>query len=373
MSSFSRERALARRRIPLKFKRLGNDLSNLLSWNDLNDFIKKQKLEFRSKLDEIIKSISINRNQIWSRENQYRALILQTLWLLKDFFRMDYAGIVIEWAELDVVYQIWWEKTLNWWELPIQIESAKLACDWTDQILYLCPSDSENWWVDAIFVFKDLLWNITWYLLLDDEDEIRELKLEEINQITQIFYWKIRWAFADIIWFLAKIDPMTWLYNRRWWLEEINKYMNTLKRENRGYSILALDIDFFKKVNDTYGHDVWDIVITKLAEVIKSIVKRPTDVSIRMWGEEFFVFLPETDLAWAVLLAEKIRNEFKEIEFPDWKWWIFKKTLSVWVYSWNATWVDNQKQIDQGFKMADEALYSSKNSWRDRVSVYGNA
>lgn len=343
-------------------------LLNVFQKSTQENTISNKKIEFTNKINKIINNIILNKINIWSKWEQYRMLIVETLWLLKDYLKMDYAGIAIPWDKIELLYENWSNKSLTEWELPIQISEASKHCDWNDNLFYLCPSESQNWWVDAIFVFKDLLWNITWFLLLDDEDEIRELKMLEIIQITEIFYDKIKWIFSEIVWYHGKIDFLTWLFNRRWWSEEVTKYMNMLKRENWNYSILALDIDYFKKVNDTYWHDVGDLVLKQLAKTIKGIVKRPIDVLVRMWWEEFVVFLPNTDQNGAFGLAQRIMEDFSSIPFNTQKW-SFNTTVSIWLYSTQSDHTKTKDQIEQALKQADKALYTSKNNWRNQITI----
>ncbi|MGC4091789.1 MAG: GGDEF domain-containing protein [Polyangiaceae bacterium] len=127
---------------------------------------------------------------------------------------------------------------------------------------------------------------------------------------------------------------------------------------------MVCDIDHFKKVNDTYGHDVGDQVIHGFAEVLKR-VKRDTDAVGRFGGEEFVVVCEETDERGAAQLAERIRSELESTTFHS-ELGQLKVTCSVGVAPFpaaGATW-------EALFKATDEALYASKRGGRNRVTVW---
>jgi two-component system cell cycle response regulator len=126
----------------------------------------------------------------------------------------------------------------------------------------------------------------------------------------------------------------------------------------------VVDIDFFKKVNDTYGHDTGDVVIRGLGDVLRRH-KRATDMVARFGGEEFVVLCEETDERGAMLLAERIREELSKSSFPH-GGGTFSVTCSIGVATFAGgtptTW-------DALYKAADEALYVSKRSGRDRSTA----
>lgn len=163
---------------------------------------------------------------------------------------------------------------------------------------------------------------------------------------------------------MATTDGMTGLFNKRAMLEQASAKVAAAHRFGRKLSVLVTDIDFFKKVNDTYGHDVGDVVIKGLGEILKR-VKRTTDVVARFGGEEFVVLCEQTDEAGAQLLGERIREELSKTVFqsPNGP---LKVTCSVGI----ATFPEAGGTWDELFKAADEALYVSKRGGRDRVSIW---
>jgi len=162
---------------------------------------------------------------------------------------------------------------------------------------------------------------------------------------------------------LATTDGLTGLLNKRTFLEIAQQKLKSAERFRRPVSVLVCDIDFFKKVNDTYGHDVGDLVLKGFSQILIAI-KRDVDLVGRFGGEEFVLVCEETAEHGAVLLAERIREELSRASFPSPKGDV-SVTCSVGVASFPAcgqTW-------DQLFKCADEALYASKQQGRNRVTV----
>ncbi len=158
------------------------------------------------------------------------------------------------------------------------------------------------------------------------------------------------------------IDQLTGLYNRRF-LEEIgDKLSAQIKRRNSLLGILMVDIDFFKQINDKYGHDVGDRVLREIAQTIKNSV-READYVIRFGGEEILVLLVDVREGQAKKVAEKIRRnvEHKVIEFSG---GVIKKTVSVGVSEFPK---DCDGKFWQCIKFADVALYRAKEEGRNRV------
>jgi diguanylate cyclase (GGDEF)-like protein len=134
-----------------------------------------------------------------------------------------------------------------------------------------------------------------------------------------------------------------------------------LVRQNASMGILMCDVDFFKKVNDEYGHDVGDEVIKGLAEILQKVV-RDADLAIRYGGEEFILLLPHTDEDGAMLLAERIRLELETHTFKS-PQGALKKTLSVGV----SMFPTDGKGFWECVKYSDIALYKAKESGRNKV------
>ena len=163
---------------------------------------------------------------------------------------------------------------------------------------------------------------------------------------------------------MATTDGLTGLLNKRAMLDEAERKVAAAARFDRPLSVLVTDIDFFKKVNDTYGHDVGDTVIRGLGDVLKRH-KRNTDVVSRFGGEEFVVLCEQTDAKGAMLLAERIREELETLRFPS-----ANGTVNVTCSIGLATFPEAGREWDALFKAADEALYVSKRSGRNRCTAW---
>ena len=158
------------------------------------------------------------------------------------------------------------------------------------------------------------------------------------------------------------IDQLTGLYNRRF-LEEIgDKLAAQVRRRNSLLGVLMVDIDFFKQINDKYGHDVGDRVLREIANVIRNSV-READYVVRFGGEEILVLLVDVKEGQAKKVAEKIRRnvEHKVIEFSG---GVIKKTVSIGVSEFPR---DCEGKFWQCIKFADVALYRAKEEGRNRV------
>jgi diguanylate cyclase (GGDEF)-like protein len=135
-----------------------------------------------------------------------------------------------------------------------------------------------------------------------------------------------------------------------------------VKRTGRGFSILLLDADHFKKVNDNYGHPVGDAVLQQIASLITQNT-RATDFVARYGGEEFVVLLPNAPSVTEVMtVAEKIRSAIESATFPE----VGCMTMSIGSSDWRA----EETHVTDLIQRADEALYNAKASGRNRVITY---
>ena len=163
---------------------------------------------------------------------------------------------------------------------------------------------------------------------------------------------------------LATTDGLTALYNKRTLAELGKQKIRAAERFERPLSLLVCDLDHFKRVNDTHGHDVGDVVIKGFADVLRR-TKRDTDAVGRFGGEEFVIVCEETDAKGAELLAERIRAEFEATTFHV-KDGPLKVTCSIGI----ATFPRAGNDWDALFKATDEALYASKRDGRNRATAW---
>ena len=166
---------------------------------------------------------------------------------------------------------------------------------------------------------------------------------------------------------VGHFDALTGIYNRRYMEESLKQVISTLSRANSRLSLLMMDIDNFKKYNDTYGHSAGDDCLKQVAGALESVVKRDGDFVARYGGEEFIAALPNTDEAGAVLVAEGILKAVMDLNIPHEKNGGGIVTISIGVVSQEC--LEGQTWNDF-VKMADEALYESKENGRNRYTVY---
>ena len=162
---------------------------------------------------------------------------------------------------------------------------------------------------------------------------------------------------------LSDTDPMTGLWNRRYFTATANTIWSLAQRDQTELSVIMLDIDWFKQVNDTYGHHTGDEVIVALAQVLKDSV-RQSDLICRFGGEEFILLLPETSLEGAVVIAEKIRKTIEEMRIVTETGDPVHFTVSVGVSQMDP---QHDPDIETTIRRADEALYRAKESGRNRT------
>jgi len=141
--------------------------------------------------------------------------------------------------------------------------------------------------------------------------------------------------------------------------------MNQAKRNEDTYSVLMLDVDFFKDVNDTYGHDIGDNVITAIGTVLRNNI-READLAIRYGGEEFLVLLHNASQEGALKVAKKIHQEFANLNFDVGDGGTIKKTMSIGI----SQFPKDAKSIWKCIKYADTALYVAKTTGRNKIVTF---
>jgi diguanylate cyclase (GGDEF)-like protein len=157
----------------------------------------------------------------------------------------------------------------------------------------------------------------------------------------------------------AMIDGLTGLYNRRWIDEALPRFVTRYARSQHPLSVLMIDVDHFKKFNDTYGHAIGDKVLVVVARALRENL-RPTDLVARYGGEEFLVILPDTNVEAGLQCAERVRAAVaaEKLEDAD-----TRITISL-----GGACLKTGEAMADILARADEALYASKHGGRDRVT-----
>ncbi len=204
-------------------------------------------------------------------------------------------------------------------------------------------------------------------IVSDDKEEFKEIQ-QKISHIKN--YLEAAKPVLESRFLTKKLedsslkDALTRLYNRRFLEQFIEKFTNQAERSNHIYAVMMVDIDYFKMVNDTYGHDIGDLVIQKLSTVIKENI-READLAIRYGGEEFLVLLYNPEKEKTLEVAERFSQKFKAIKFQA-NGESFTKTLSIGI----SFYPEQADSIWKAIKYADTALYEAKESGRDKIVVF---
>lgn len=163
---------------------------------------------------------------------------------------------------------------------------------------------------------------------------------------------------SDDLEFFLRRDELTGLYNRRGFQDNIHKI-----KETHG-AIIMCDIDHFKKINDTYGHDAGDFTIKEVSHCIKNNLRKG-DIAVRWGGEEFFIFLPEINIHDAYMVSQKLRVMLENHALKYNNDMIFHVTISL-----GVAMVNDDITLEAAIKNADSAMYHSKKSGRNKSTVF---
>jgi len=164
---------------------------------------------------------------------------------------------------------------------------------------------------------------------------------------------------------LAGTDSLTKIHNRRKIFELVEMELNRYERNGGFLSVIAVDLDRFKPINDKFGHFVGDIILRKVSSTIKGMIRK-TDHIGRVGGDEFVILLPDTSEENAVTIAEKIRAMVELLKFEEKKYPELSISVSLGISAVKEKQIGVDKLLDQ----ADMALYTSKQKGRNQISVY---
>jgi diguanylate cyclase len=202
--------------------------------------------------------------------------------------------------------------------------------------------------------FKFMQQSCTAYPIRDENNAVRQICIT-IQDVTEIA------AYEKILLDINLKDSLTGAYNRLFLTTRLQEEFERHRRYSRTLSLIMLDIDYFKKVNDTYGHQCGDFILKSVCETINAILRK-VDMLVRFGGEEFCCLLPETDLQSAMIMAERIRKaiEKKEFNYND---AVIRITVSLGVHEFRGD-IDSPDTL---LRTADEALYKAKEAGRNQV------
>jgi diguanylate cyclase (GGDEF)-like protein/PAS domain S-box-containing protein len=158
---------------------------------------------------------------------------------------------------------------------------------------------------------------------------------------------------------LSEKDPLTMIYNRRKLFDMLEVEVEKATRYCRPLSLLVLDLDYFKKVNDKYGHNIGDIVLKTTTQIVADVIRK-VDIFARFGGEEFVIVCPETDIDGAISIANKIRTAVERHPYPM----VGNITISI-----GAAEFSEMDSVNTFIKKADDVLYAAKKGGRNRVEA----
>ncbi|RJR21672.1 MAG: GGDEF domain-containing protein [Nitrospiraceae bacterium] len=194
------------------------------------------------------------------------------------------------------------------------------------------------------------------------EQLVMELKqAKEMAEKLAVEAWEAKEKLREV----AIKDGLTNLYNHKHFQDIMDKELPRVERYAHVLSLIMIDIDYFKKINDTYGHPQGDVVLRAIADIFEQTVRKP-DTTARYGGEEFAIILPETDIKGAVVLAERLRQIVEKLELK-----LGDKTVKITI-SLGVTTYDpgrGRKTKAEIIDAADKALYSSKKTGRNKLSI----
>lgn len=159
-------------------------------------------------------------------------------------------------------------------------------------------------------------------------------------------------------------DYLTNLYSKRYYEYYISKAIKDAQSKNQTFSLMMIDVDNFKNINDKYGHMFGDITLKAVANTIRTNT-RNIDFCFRYGGDEFIVILPDTNEKYASMVAERIQEKLLELDMNLKEEKMFRITLSIGIAEWSHN-IDEEELT----KRADQAMYLSKNGGKNRVTVY---
>lgn len=225
------------------------------------------------------------------------------------------------------------------------------------------------------FSIKNVLLNVFWEnetIMLIDIQRINNI-ITKIKNIIIIETTVLIWVATLLVYKLAfdrfralYTDYLTEMKNKRFYDINLERYVKEVSITKRQLSIMMIDIDSFKQINDTHGHDIGDMVLQYVAKILKTNI-RESDSCCRLGGDEFVVILPDADVEQAKIIGERIIDKLKcypfVIDKNNLKY--INVTASMGIAEWN-----HHFSADKFSKCADDALYISKSMGKDKITVY---
>jgi diguanylate cyclase (GGDEF)-like protein len=250
---------------------------------------------------------------------------------------------------------------MHWFDLRM------VGPEMTFTLLYLIPISIAAWFSGVNYgIIVGFLCSLLWLHVYIVDSRI--ISLDHIIVTNIVVKLSIFISYAIIVGRLkevldrekaiARIDNLTGLANSKAFIDALSGEIDRSMRYQRVISLIYMDVDNFKTVNDSHGHNVGDKALKETAKVLKYVF-RASDTAARMGGDEFAVLLPETDNVSAMIAAEKLRGEFQKMAEKN-QWPI---SLSIGV----ATFTNPPRDGDQIIKLADDLMYAAKRNGKNNI------
>ena len=232
--------------------------------------------------------------------------------------------------------------------------SGTYWCYSTVLLYYFMMSERQAWISNIVFALTIL--PLAWHLLETHEVIRFSITFILVSAYAAIFLRVISKQYSELR-EQAMTDKLTGLYNRLLLQDSLTQAIHQTNRTGTAFTLISMDIDYFKKINDELGHDIGDNVLMQLGPFLKDFF-RDSDKVFRTGGEEFLILVSNTDEAKSIVIAEKLRKEIENLSLiPD-------RTVTV---SIGVAGLDTEKDWKQWMKDCDKNLYEAKNSGRNRV------
>ncbi len=328
-----------------------NIASRLISGSIINYTLNEQmeiSLNFYKAMKDIAKII----------ESQYElSYIIPLIGEMIDRFMSSH--LIYVFIYKDNKFQLVWPnacKDEQVYQLLTKLSSESEYILSSDNKIGIFPIISENNLLGAIAAYSNI-------------ERLLQKDIDYLSQLTRQSGMTIQRAnmYAEVLKY-ATLDALTGLNNRRQFEIRLNQEVSNSKRNNTPMCCMMIDVDYFKKVNDTYGHAAGDCVLRNVADIIKAEI-REYDIACRYGGEEFFIILPQTTINEASLVAQRLRKviedtktDIKECNIDNVNY--LKVTVSIGVCAY-----DTSMDAAETAQKADKALYEAKETGRNRVII----
>src|SRR5574344_771870 len=213
----------------------------------------------------------------------------------------------------------------------------------------------------VVIPLKKMQEDFGWLIVFSSRDAAMEQELDFLNMFAKQIELAI--TIADLFKAVknqAVTDALTTLYNRRYFEEALQKEVVRAKRMNQPFTLIGLDLDHLKQINDKFGHSYGDVAISTISHVLKKNA-RAIDVAARIGGEEFNVLLPGVDSKGGMIAAERLRAAIEDCKLEE----IGHITASIGV----ATFLEHTDNVDELMEITDQAMYIAKRNGRNRVQI----